>query len=222
MIRDVRLARFWNCVYYYTGRRCKNGHLSPRFTSNKACVACEAVRRTILTPEARDALKERRKRHDDARRDKKREYARAWYRKNKERLKKQRQAHPNYKRKMRSAYEQYRKAKRKAYIYKNDPEIQIRIDEIYNEMKRRNDAGGDYVVDHIIPIQSETVCGLHVPWNLRVETRRSNSIKGNKYDPDHSFLNGTKGGDFPAGKSNRLERKKTRSEPGLKNSRGGE
>jgi len=162
MIRDVRQARHWNCTYYYTGRRCKNGHLSPRFTSNKACVACETVRRTILTPEARDYLTEKRRQHDQARKNKKREYARLWYRKNKERLKKRRQAHPNYKRRMRSANEQYRKAKRNAYIYTHDIEIQRRIDTIYDEMRQLNEAGGDYVVDHIIPIQNELVCGGHI------------------------------------------------------------
>jgi hypothetical protein len=188
VIRDVRLARFWNCVYYYTGRRCKNGHLSPRFTSNKACVSCETIRRTVLTPEAKQHLREQRKRHDEARKDRKRQYARIWYRRNKERLKTQRQAHPNYRRRIRSANEQYRKAKRNAYIYTHDLEIQRRIDTIYEEMRQLNEAGGDYVVDHIIPIQNELVCGLHVPWNLKVITRIDNSTKGNDFDPDHDFL----------------------------------
>lgn len=41
-----------------------------------------------------------------------------------------------------------------------------------------------YVVDHIIPIRSDLVCGLHVPWNLRVITQEENLKKSNKLVDD--------------------------------------
>jgi hypothetical protein len=40
-------------------------------------------------------------------------------------------------------------------------------------------AGPGYVVDHIVPLKHPLVCGLHVPWNVRVLPKAHNDIKGN-------------------------------------------
>ena len=48
-----------------------------------------------------------------------------------------------------------------------------KIQEIYKNCP------SDMTVDHIIPITSPIVCGLHVSWNLQYLTRSENSKKGN-------------------------------------------
>lgn len=61
------------------------------------------------------------------------------------------------------------------------------IEEIYDIASRRTklqSGGHKWHVDHIIPLQSKTVCGLHVHNNLRVIPSLVNYSKNNRYWPD--------------------------------------
>lgn len=46
------------------------------------------------------------------------------------------------------------------------------------------ETGIPHEVDHIVPLQSDLVCGLHCEANLQILTRSENASKGNKHWPD--------------------------------------
>jgi len=59
------------------------------------------------------------------------------------------------------------------------------IEEIYHLAQLRTKATGiKWHVDHIVPLKSKTVCGLHVEHNLRVIPAVQNISKGNRQWPD--------------------------------------
>jgi hypothetical protein len=58
---------------------------------------------------------------------------------------------------------------------------QDQIRPFYEEAQRMTkDTGITYHVDHIVPLRGKSVCGLHVPWNLRVIVGTENGTKANK------------------------------------------
>ena len=57
------------------------------------------------------------------------------------------------------------------------------IKEAYTLAKLRGKMlGGNWEVDHVIPLQAKKISGLHVPCNLRVTRMQENRIKSNKFE----------------------------------------
>ena len=81
----------------------------------------------------------------------------------------------------RFAYQALARAKRRNAVPKWFNTIKEDVQKIYIEARTKTlETGIPHEVDHIIPLVSDYVCGLHVPNNLRVVTRYENRSKQNK------------------------------------------
>ena len=87
-----------------------------------------------------------------------------------------------------TALTRYHTAKRRAHKKSATPtwltkEQVAEMKSIYNLARECEILTGDkYHVDHIIPLQGNDICGLHVPWNLQVLPADLNIRKGNRYE----------------------------------------
>lgn len=161
--------------YYFTGKPCKHGHISIRRTKNRLCLACELSRdhKADYAKRRSSQLKQKKEYHQ-----KNKEAlnckARENHQKNRdERLSKQREYYSKNKGK---AFE--RAAARSDRLREQTPQWCER-DKISILYSKAVDYG--FHVDHIVPIKSDIVCGLHCWHNLQLLDPELNISKSNKF-----------------------------------------
>jgi hypothetical protein len=174
---------------YFTGLPCKHGHVAPRKTKG-ACVECLKEEWKEAAEKRVDYFKEYNQREEvkDAKHD--------WYQKNRERVIQAANTTPAHlKRRYKDVWKSRNqlqvladnKVRRRKHRQATPPWLtrkqKTEIRQIYQiAITMTKTTGEQYVVDHIVPLRSEVVCGLHVPWNLRVITQGENLRKSNRLD----------------------------------------
>ena len=173
--------------YYFTGQPCKHGHVAPRKTKG-ACIECLKVEWAKGNETRADYFREYNKREDV--KDRKNE----WYQENRETVINNAATRPAHVlREYRNAWKVNNKTqvladnkvRRRKHREATPPWLtrkqKSEIRQLYQiAITMTQTTGEQYVVDHIVPLRSHEVCGLHVPWNLRVITQEENLKKSNK------------------------------------------
>lgn len=118
-------------------------------------------------------------------RERARQRAKLWYSQNKERAAEantlRREKYPGLHRHYSRSYTMKKKKAQPCWL--SDEQIEQMV-EIYDKAAAFRKMGLDAHVDHVVPIQSPLVCGLHAPWNLEIIHRVANMAKGNRVWPD--------------------------------------
>jgi hypothetical protein len=181
-------AKATGATHYFTGEPCKHGHIAPRKTKG-ACIECLKVEWVRAAETRADYFRAYNKREDI--KDRKNE----WYQENRETVINNAATRPAHVlREYRNAWKANNKTqvladnkvRRRKHREATPPWLtrkqKSEIRQLYQiAITMTQTTGEQYVVDHIVPLRSHEVCGLHVPWNLRVITQEENLAKSNKF-----------------------------------------
>lgn len=202
-------ARNQGLKHYYTGKPCKRGHYDYKLVSNNCCCSCAREMSANWRKNNPERYKEIRRKSHYKNSDKEAEYAKEYGQRPEVKERVRTRAREAYQqdpeffrekgRKFREENPQLEKSYRKKHYDLNKHRVMAR-----NAVRRANERNATpawfnkeevyYIyelarekglaVDHIVPLVSDYVCGLHVQDNLRCVPYSLNARKGNHYWPD--------------------------------------
>lgn len=176
-------AKAIGATHYFTGQPCNRGHIAPRKTKG-VCVEC--MKEDWAVDNTRRAEKPKSEAAKAA--------GKRYYQKNRKAVIARAASRPNH---AKQAYRNKHK-ERNPELYKALTSNRRRrhrsatpkwvgvdekkaIRQMYLEAQRLTKLTGErYVVDHVYPLISDQVCGLHTIKNLRLMTQEENLKKSNK------------------------------------------
>ena len=179
-----------NSIHYFTGKPCKNGHVSAR-TIARNCIACLAANNQKWYRANREKADQRHQKWHDDHPGSRAAFVRESRLKHLE--KRREEGRLAQERRRKENPEREREIYKRAY--RNNPK-RVLLNNIVRSKRVRQatpswadlDAIRSFAaacppglhVDHIVPIKGKNVCGLHVLWNLQYLTSAENLTKGNR------------------------------------------
>jgi hypothetical protein len=193
-------------LYYNTGKPCKHGHLADRFTNGGHCAECKLLANQRWNAANPEAVATRREAFRTS------GYSKVYYAERKEAISATRRAHQAQEHIKVARQERYagyppekiaewgkrwrdankhhgaaKQARRRATMLRATP--LWADDQALKDFYVTADALGMWTgewhhVDHIVPLNSQLVCGLHTPANLQVLPGADNIAKSNRFWPN--------------------------------------
>lgn len=167
---------------YMTGKPCKGGHMVYRYTTTGHCSECLRIYlsrkpyRKNYAEKNKDFLKERMKFHYENNKELRYADSIEWRKNNPEKWSEYQRRYKDNNRHLINAKESRRRAA------KNNATPKWADIETIKLFYECCPAGCE--VDHIVPLKSDIVCGLHVETNLQWLPASENRRKGNRFWPD--------------------------------------
>jgi hypothetical protein len=181
-------AQATGAKFYFTGEPCVRGHIALRKTKG-SCLECVKE----------DWAVDNERRKEKPKTDAAKAAGKRYYEKNRQAVIARAAARPaEEKRRNRAEYKDRnvdvvradtsvrKRRHREATPRWLTPAERLQMRDLYVQARKLTELTRErYVVDHIVPLRGESVCGMHVPWNLRVITQDENLKKSNKH-VDHA------------------------------------
>ena len=180
-------------LYYFTGKPCIKGHVAKRLTKG-GCYQCalefsskSKKKKQAEDPEGmREMYRQRYIRKADKVKARRKKYVQA----NRDRiLLEMRKFYERFPEVFRAQSATRRARKRNASPPWLNSEMKAQIKALHAEANAlKKEFGIQYDVDHIVPLFGKTVCGLHVPWNMRILTHTENLSRPRHFSDPHLGL----------------------------------